>query len=326
MLFNIYFEYALKKVRNFINVNEESREIPGETIYADDVDFITTNKNTKERLQHNIKYILEEENLKVNEDKTEKTILERKIKSNTHTCVRKEDLKISIKKNDIEERWRSTKKLGSLLGESEDITRRKQLATAALNKINYIWIRKDKIKQKLRLRLYKTIVKPILMYNSGTWGLTTKEEDNLDAFHRKQVRKVLNVKYPVTMRNNILYKESEENIISLDILKNRWKLFGHTLRLNENTPAQKAMKYYFTKTTKGKFRGRPRITLPRKLNEDIVKYNSGLLHDVKNLKTLEDLIILKDLAKDRNKWKVLTDNIYDTAKAEKNLKYNLTYL
>ena len=37
------------------------------------------------------------------------------------------------------------------------------------------------------------------------------------------------------------------------------------------------------------------------------------------LKTAEDLRTLKDLAKDRNKWKDLVELIYITAKAEKNL-------
>ena len=39
------------------------------------------------------------------------------------------------------------------------------------------------------------------------------------------------------------------------------------------------------------------------------------------LKTNEDLKTLKEIAKDRKRWKELTDGIYITAKAEKNLVY-----
>ena len=85
--------------------------------------------------------------------------------------------------------------------------------------MNNIWIRKDKIKQTLRLKLYKSIVKPILTYSSGTWSQTKKEEDGLDAFHRKQLRTVLNVKYPVIMKNKIVYRETGEEILSIEILK-----------------------------------------------------------------------------------------------------------
>ena len=104
-------------------------------------------------------------------------------------------MKITLTKES--ESWRTVKKLGSLLGVTEDINRRKQLSMAALYKINNLWIRKDRIKQSTKLKLYKTLVKPVLLYNSGTWSLTQKEEEDLDGFHRKQLRIVLNVKYPV---------------------------------------------------------------------------------------------------------------------------------
>ena len=101
--------------------------------------------------------------------------------------------------------------------------RRKQLSMAALTKLKNVWIRKDKIKQVTKLKLYRSIVKPILTYNSGTWGPTKKEEDELDAFHRKQLRRVLNVnKYPVKMKNKVVYRITSENILSLDIMKSRF--------------------------------------------------------------------------------------------------------
>ena len=148
--------------------------LPEEAIYADDADFIAQDLKRKEKLQNNIKRILLKENLKVNETKTEETILERKNKGENYSCDNSGDMKLTFKKNETEN-WRTTKKLGSLLGVTEDINRRKQLATYALIRMNNIWIRKDKIKQTLRLKLYKSIVKPILMYNSGTYLEPNKE-------------------------------------------------------------------------------------------------------------------------------------------------------
>ena len=170
---------------------------------------------------------------------------------------------------------------------NEDV---KEIRQGKSIKMNTIWIRKDKIKQTLRVKLYKAIVKPILLYNSGTWSPTRKEENDLDAFHRCQLRKILNVKYPVIMRNSVVYRETGEEFISLEIIINRWKLFGHTLRLDKDTPAQKAMGYYFTESTTGKYRGRPRVNLPQKLNEDLERYGNGM-----KLKTVEDLKTLKDI-------------------------------
>ena len=45
----------------------------------------------------------------------------------------------------------------------------------AMNKLNNIWVRNNKRKQTLKVKLYKSLVKPIILYNSGTWGLTKKK-------------------------------------------------------------------------------------------------------------------------------------------------------
>ena len=42
----------------------------------------------------------------------------------------------------IEEEWRMTCKLGSLLGEAEDVTRRKQLANVTFRKLWTVWLRR----------------------------------------------------------------------------------------------------------------------------------------------------------------------------------------
>ena len=67
-----------------------------------------------------MKDILLEDNLLVNETKTEHTVIERKKEKN-------------------KEEWRNVKKLGSLLGDSEDVVRRKQLAIVANKDLNQLW-------------------------------------------------------------------------------------------------------------------------------------------------------------------------------------------
>ena len=320
-LFNIYFEHALSNVRSFFNV-DETLTFPQEAIYADDADFITTDKQKQEDLKSHIKDILLEDNLKVNESKTEETTLERKIKV-PYRCEKTQGINLKIIKQDCEERWRTVKKLGSLLGDVEDVSRRKQLAIVAMNKLSNIWIRKDKIKQTLKVKLYKSLVKPILLYNSGTWGLTKKEEESLNSFHRQQLRKVLNVKYPAHISNEQVYRQTGEDVLSLEILRNRWKLFGHVLRSHPETPAQKAMNYYFEKSNAKKFRGRPVITLPVSLHNDIImlkKHNTfkNRYNSITQLKSIHDLKSLRTLAQERQTWTALVNDIYVAAKAEKN--------
>ena len=64
---------------------------------------------------------------------------------------------------------------------------------------------------------------------------------NVNSFHRQQLRRVLNVKYPAHISNEQVYGQTGEDVLSLEVLRNRWKLFGHVLRSHPETPAQKAM-------------------------------------------------------------------------------------
>ena len=184
VFFDIYFEESLRKVRNFrheMKNNKDDEEngntplsfLPQEAIYADDVGFMTTNENEKNIITDKIGEILLRDNFKVNNSKTEQ---------------------IEIFRNT--ERWRTVKKLGSLLGDTEDMQRRKKLSIASLNRLNNIWFKKDHISEQLCLKLYRTLVKPVLLYNSSTWGMTQKETKGLNAFHRQQLRKLIGKTYP----------------------------------------------------------------------------------------------------------------------------------
>ena len=218
---------------------------------------------------------LKKHNLQINETKTE------------HTTI--------LRGNRLEETWRQTKKLGSLLGDEEDLLRRKQLSTGAMRSLNKLWLSKRKVQINKKIKLYKSLVKTALVYNNNTWGLTRNQKDVLNRFHRQQLRKIWNNPY---MKNRDVYKKSDESILTIDIAKQRWELFGHCLRMPQNTPAQQAMTYYFdiTKNTK-KCSGRQRITIASVLHDDILKTNNKF--PLKSLLTKGDLNVARRIAKDR---------------------------
>ncbi|GFR91222.1 hypothetical protein ElyMa_000838100 [Elysia marginata] len=133
---------------------------------------------------------------KVNVDKTE------------HTSVRKHS-----------EEWETSKKVGSLLGSKEDMEHRKHLSNIALNKMEQIWHRAGKTKQRTRIKLYNTLLKSVLLYKCSTWALTKTDVEKLESFHRKQLRRVLGIRYPTKISNKSLYKECEQTPISLEVLQ-----------------------------------------------------------------------------------------------------------
>lgn len=96
------------------------------------------------------------------------------------------------------------KKLGTLLGDSEENKRRKQLTQttwATFQKLKNIWSNKtNKISTAPRIRLYETYITPILTYNAGTWALTKKE------IRRRHFRIILGICYPNIISNKELYR------------------------------------------------------------------------------------------------------------------------
>ncbi|GFR69097.1 hypothetical protein ElyMa_003749400 [Elysia marginata] len=159
-LFTIYLEHALKEVRL-------EKVLPREIAYAVDVDFVAFQDIDIEEVGK----VLEKYNLQVNVDKTEFTNLSRG-----------------------ETNWQTTKNVGTLIRDQEDIERRKQLSSAALVKLKNVWLKGDKITKNTKLKLYKALVKSVFTYNCGTWAPTQSQEERLNAFHRKQLKKVLNIK------------------------------------------------------------------------------------------------------------------------------------
>jgi hypothetical protein len=227
--------------------------LPRCMIYADDIDFISMDVNYLAVVENVASIIFAKWNLTVNIGKTEKTSIQRY-------------------SNRLQENWRGVRKLGSLIGDYEDVARRKQLAIAGFRKLYCVWLRHQKVSERVRLRLYNAFIRPILLYNCGTWGLTTAQMESVDSFHRKQLRMILRIFHPVHISNSDLYKRCNSRPISIDIFESRWKLFGHNLRLDINTPVQLAMRSYFIQNNAQRFRGRSPINLPITLKNDLSLY------------------------------------------------------
>ena len=167
--------------------------------------------------------ILSSGNLQVNDTKTEVTTLKR---SNNDTEI-----------------WRKIKNLGSLLGDKEDIKNRKRLTNIVFTKLECIWLSRRNISIQRRVKLYNMLVKSILLYNCSTWGMTIQDKQQLDSFHRKQLRQVLNISWPHKIRNKKLYEKTNSKPVSIEVTRRTWNLLGHILRLDKETPTKKAMEF-----------------------------------------------------------------------------------
>ena len=199
------------------------------------------------------------------------------------------------------EKWRTTKSLGSLLGDPEDIKNRMCLAAAAFRQHVKIWPRRHLASLRRRMRIYNVFVLPVLCYNLGATALTKQTAAKLDAFHRRQLRHIVGIFWPNTISNTELYRITNSTPISQVARGRRWALFGHVLRLPPDTQASLAMKAYFNAPLfLSRRSGRSRTCLPDVLEQDLDE--TFELHK-RALKTPGDFEALRRLAKNRDGWR-----------------------
>ena len=211
-LFTYYLDKALKELDGSRKGSESDHTyclqfpvLPLHMEYADDVDFITENDISKEELLDVTEKTFEKYNLKLNNDKTEVTIL-----------AETADLS-------------NTKKLGTILDDQADIKRRNQLATIALSKYQKIW-KNPYGKVCNKVSIYTTYVRSILTYNCSTWHANKGTNDKLDILHRKHLRRVLNIHYPKIISNDVLYEVTRTVPLSEFVTERRRKHLAHVLR------------------------------------------------------------------------------------------------
>ena len=278
VLFTVYLEATLRDLRSRLPPRPPADDrLPLDVEYADDIDFISYSRPYLNDIERIAPACLAEWSLQLNAAKTERTSVSRQV-------------------DRAHEPWRTTRKLGSLLGDAEDVARRMQLANVSFHKMWTVWFRGAQISLPLRLRLYSAFVLPVLTYNMGTWGLTKTELNRLDAHHRRHLRQIIGIRWPHRISNDALYRRTQSSPISAAIRAARWSLFGHVLRLPLDAPVQLAIDAYLEDTGTPKFRGRPRCTLPTTLGEDLRRIG-------RQLRNSDDIDALRTL--DRRTWRDL---------------------
>jgi hypothetical protein len=206
-----------------------------------------------------------------------------------------------------EEPWRKVRSLGTLLGTTEDVGRRKGLAAAAMRKLYLLWPRRVIVTERRRLRLYNAFVLPTLTYNLAVQAPTQAVSDSLDAFHRRQLRHVLGAWWPDNViSNDQLYARTGARPLSEMARCARWRFLGHALRLPADTPANQAMEAYFrAREHLRRWPGRARTCLQTVLSADLQRSQD---HDY-HFNTTVDLCTLREVAADRTRWDRLCEQV-----------------
>lgn len=238
------FNIALEKVIRQSNINTVGTIFNKSTqilAYADDIDIVARNfgelKNSFIRIQESAAEI----GLKVNIEKTNYMLA-------TTNNTRRQQLGQSINIGD--DNFKVTNEfvyLGSKIDNtahpcSEEINKR--ITTA--NKCFY-GLRKHLTSKSLsrttKLRLYKTLILPVLLYACETWAVSKKDEIKLETFERRILRKI----YGPVCENGIWRARYNHELKILygdiDVAKRikiaRMRWAGHVHRLDDSNPTKK---------------------------------------------------------------------------------------
>ncbi|VDP26513.1 unnamed protein product [Schistosoma margrebowiei] len=185
--------------------------------------------------------------------------------------------------------------LGSIIdeqgGSDADVKVRIGKAKTAFLQLKNIWNSKQ-LSTNIKVRTFNINVKAVLLYGAETWRTTTttiKKVQKVQVFINSCLRNILNIHWPDTISNSLLWERTNQLPDEEEIRKRRWKWIGHSLRKSSNCITRQAL----TWNPEGKRkRGRPKNTLRRIIEADMKMMNYNWTE-------------LERIAQDRVGWRML---------------------
>ena len=95
-----------------------------------------------------------------------------------------------------------------------------------------MWGRRE-ISLKIKMKIFKAIVLPVLLYGASAWALTITDERRLIAFEMAMLRSIVRVRWDDYIRNADIREMLSQRSVSLKLRRARMKWFGHLERMGD---------------------------------------------------------------------------------------------
>ncbi len=145
-----------------------------------------------------------------------------------------------------------------------------------------------KISARLKGKVYKTAVRPSLLYGSETWPLKKVQEKKVNVAEMRMLRWMCGVTRKDKIRNEYIRGTVKVTEVSAKMQERRINWYGHVIRRGDEYVGKRVM----TSQVEGRRRrGRPKLRWKDKLKEDLEAKGLGEEH-----------------ARDQTRWKTLARN------------------
>ena len=154
------------------------------------------------------------------------------------------------------------------------------------------------LSKNLKIKIYITIILPVVLYGCETWSLTLREERRLRVFENRVLRRVFGSKRDeVTEEWRKLHNEELRDLYSLPnnvrvVKKRRMRWAGHMARMGEGRGVRRVLV--------GKPEGKRPLRRPRRRWEDNIKMD---------LREVIGCGFWMELAQDRDRWRALVNTV-----------------
>lgn len=291
LLFNVALEHVTRKAEIRPPATVFQNNGPNLLLaFADDVDIIGNSRLNVKNTFSNFEEHAGNMGLKINEEKTKYMYSTRnnRIRDRVGQNITIDDYNF--------ERVKKFKYLGTTLSEDTDGTEEINCRIQAGNKCLYATHKLLKSKQtsrRTKINIYKTIIRPVVMYGCETWTLTVANEERLRVFERRVLRKIYGPTVDATTgryrtRTNRELEDlyGEPNIVR-EIKSKRLQWAGHVRRLPDN----RTVRLVWEEIPEGKRPlGRPRL-----------RWRDNIAKDLRAMDIQNPL----DAMSDRQQWRTI---------------------
>ena len=143
---------------------------------------------------------------------------------------------IKLRGQDIEDVEKFTYLAATVCKEGDgmkDIKSRLSKSRGAFVRLKQVW-NCSNISRRTKLKLYKSLIIPVLLYGCETWRMNKGDDKMVDVFNNRCLRRIFRIYWQAHESTEELLERARMKLLSEEIKCNRWKMIGHTRQDRNN--------------------------------------------------------------------------------------------